>query len=68
MEDLQMSLLYQAQRLRSQKEPDEYKASRLEARWEVRYRLDSLGYCWNDGGEKHMQNYQKIYIKVQINI
>ena len=48
MEDLQMSLLNQAQRLRSQKEPDEYKASRLEARWEMRYRLDSLGYCWND--------------------
>ena len=48
VEDLQMSLLNQAQRLRSQKEPDEYKASRLEARWEMRYRLDSLGYCWND--------------------
>ena len=47
-----MALLNQAQRLRAQKEPDEYKASRLEARWEMRYRLDSLGYCWNDGVRK----------------
>ena len=46
--DMQMSLLYQAKRLRAQENPDEFRASQLEARWEMRYRLDSLGYCWTE--------------------
>ena len=48
VEDMQMSLLFQAKQLRAQENPDEFRASQLEARWEMRYRLDSLGYCWTE--------------------
>jgi hypothetical protein len=47
IENMQKGLLARARQLRRQSPPDEFQACHLETRWEMRYRLDQLGYCWD---------------------